>query len=209
MAKQLGYPCTDVIPLTQDASARKYFRLILKPSKKSLAEGFLESETAIFCYLNPNLGSHKNFIHVCNHIDIGPKILEYDLELGVTIQTDVGKYNYAQAHDAWMNRYYVLMRHRPKWFPFNILIHHILDNDHGIGLHNHPFPYITIILSGGYWETNIKEERKWRGKFYIGFRSADNLHRVDLEPGIKPITIYIAGPYGLRKKGRSEYGTLN
>ena len=97
MAKQLGYPCTDVIPLTQDASARKYFRLILKPNKESLAEAFLESEiapseTAIFCYLNPKLGSHKNFIHVCNHIDIGPKILAYDLELGVTIQTDVGKY---------------------------------------------------------------------------------------------------------------------
>ena len=109
----------------------------------------------------------------------------------------------------WTARYYLLFRKRPKWFPFNILIHHILDNDHGIGLHNHPFPYITIILSGGYWETNIKKERKWRGKFYIGFRSADNLHRVDLEPGIKPITIYIAGPYGLRKKGRSEYGTLN
>ena len=109
----------------------------------------------------------------------------------------------------WTARYYLLFRKRPKWFPFNILIHHILDNDHGIGLHNHPFPYITIILSGGYWETNIKKERKWRGKFYIGFRSADNLHRVDLEPDIKPVTIYIAGPYGLRKKGRSEYGTLN
>ena len=23
----------------------------------------------------------------------------------------------------WMNRYYVLLRHRPKWFPFNILLH--------------------------------------------------------------------------------------
>ena len=22
----------------------------------------------------------------------------------------------------WMNRYYVLFRYRPKWFPFNILI---------------------------------------------------------------------------------------
>ena len=22
----------------------------------------------------------------------------------------------------WMNRYYILMRFRPKWFPFNILI---------------------------------------------------------------------------------------
>ena len=55
----------------------------------------------------------------------------------------------------WTARYYLLFRKRPKWFPFNILIHHILDNDHGIGLHNHPFPYITIILSGGYWETTV------------------------------------------------------
>ena len=70
----------------------------------------------------------------------------------------------------WTDRYYLLLRKRPNWFPFNIFINHIKDNDHGIGLHNHPFPYITIILSGGYWETNIKKERKWRGKFYIGFR---------------------------------------
>ena len=42
---------------------------------------------------------------------------------------------------------------------------------------------------------------------FIYVRSADNLHRVDIETGIKPITIFIAGPYGLRKKGRSEYGT--
>ena len=55
----------------------------------------------------------------------------------------------------WMNRYYVLLRHRPKWFPFNILIHEMLADDHGEGVHNHTFPYITIILRGGYWETLI------------------------------------------------------
>ena len=53
----------------------------------------------------------------------------------------------------WMNRYYILFRHRPKWFPFNILIHEMLADDHGDGVHNHTFPYITIILRGGYWET--------------------------------------------------------
>ena len=37
----------------------------------------------------------------------------------------------------WMNRYYVLMRYRPKWFPFNILIHEMLADDHGEGVHNH------------------------------------------------------------------------
>ena len=106
-------------------------------------------------------------------------------------------------------RYYLLFRKRPRWFPFNILIHHILDDDHGVGLHNHPFPYITIIISGGYWETDKNKNKIWRDRFYVGFRSADNLHRVDLEPGIKPVTIYIAGPYGLRKKGRSNYGISN
>ena len=30
------------------------------------------------------------------------------------------RYNEAKP---WMNRYYLLFRNRPKWFPFNILIH--------------------------------------------------------------------------------------
>ena len=84
---------------------------------------------------------------------------------------------------------------------------HIIDDDHGKGTHNHPFPFITIIVSGGYWETlNGVKERKWRRPGYIGFRSADQLHRVDLEPGIKALTIFIAGPYGFRKSKRSGYG---
>ena len=41
---------------------------------------------------------------------------------------------------------------------------------------------------------------------YVGFRSANNLHRVDLKPGTKPLTIFISGPFGLRKGPRSEYG---
>ena len=46
----------------------------------------------------------------------------------------------------WLNRYYVLFRHRPKWFPFNIIIHEMLDDDHGDGVHNHLCPYMTIII---------------------------------------------------------------
>ena len=30
----------------------------------------------------------------------------------------------------WMTRYYVLLRNRPKWFPFNILIHEMLSLIH-------------------------------------------------------------------------------
>ena len=105
----------------------------------------------------------------------------------------------------WMNRYYLLFRYRPKWFPFNILIHEILANDHGEGVHTHLCPYITIILRGGYWETT-KKGKHWRAPGYIGFRSANNLHRVDLKPNTKPMTLFIPGPFGLRKGSRSKYG---
>ena len=106
----------------------------------------------------------------------------------------------------WMMRYYLFLRKRPKWFPFNIFIHKILDNDHGEGVHNHACPYITIILKGGYWETT-KNGKFWRPRGYIGFRSADNLHRVDIAPYVYPITIYIAGPFGFRKAPRANYFT--
>jgi hypothetical protein len=104
-----------------------------------------------------------------------------------------------------MNRYYILLRNRPKWFPFNILIHEMLDDDHGDGVHNHLFPYITIVLKSGYWET-LRDGKYWRSPGYIGFRSANDFHRIDLKPGTRPITIFIAGPYGLRKGARSDYG---
>ena len=79
----------------------------------------------------------------------------------------------------WLNRYYVLFRYRPRWFPFNIIIHEMLDDDHGEGVHNHLCPYITIIIRDGYWETT-KTGKHWRAPGYIGFRSANNYHRVDL-----------------------------
>ena len=37
------------------------------------------------------------------------------------------------------------------------------------------------------------------------FRSADNLHRVDLKSNTKPLTIFIPGPFGLRKSSRATY----
>ena len=97
----------------------------------------------------------------------------------------------------WLNRYYLLFRYRPKWFPFNVIIHEMLDDDHGDGVHNHLCPYITIIIKTG---------KYWRPPGYIGFRSANNFHRVDLKPGTRPMTIFLPGPFGLRKGPRSEYG---
>ena len=75
----------------------------------------------------------------------------------------------------WMNRYYVLLRNRPKWFPFNILIHEMLADDHGDGVHNHTFPYITIILKGGYWETLTTGKYSVLGRMIIVHEDEDDL----------------------------------
>ena len=107
--------------------------------------------------------------------------------------------------EPFMIRYYVLFRKRPKWFPFNILVHKILKEDRG-DLHDNYWSYITIILKGGYWETTNKG-KFWRSPGYIGFRSADHLHRVDLKPNTNTMTLFIPGPYGLRKTKRADYKT--
>ena len=52
----------------------------------------------------------------------------------------------------------------------------------------------------------LKKGKFWRKPGYIGFRSANAHHRVDLKEGTKPMTIFIPGPFGLRKGPRSEYG---
>ena len=105
----------------------------------------------------------------------------------------------------WMNRYYLFLKQRPRWFPFNIFIHEMLNNDHGDGVHNHPYPFITIILKGGYLET-LEKGVFLRKKGYIGLRSANALHRIDLNIREKTLTLFIAGPLGLRKTNRSSYG---
>ena len=132
------------------------------------------------------------------------KLLERLGRKKIVLDRGISHPNFEEAKP-WMNRYYLLFRNRPKWFPFNILIHEMLADDHGDGVHTHLCPYITIIIKGGYWETT-KTGKFWRYPGYIGFRSANNMHRVNLKEGTKPLTLFIPGPFGLRKGPRSEYG---
>ena len=94
--------------------------------------------------------------------------------------------------EPWLERYYLLFRRRPKWFPFNIFLHHPLKSDVG-DLHGHPYAYVTAVLKGGYWETTRKG-RYWRAPGYVGFRKSTTVHRIELEPGTETWTIFFAGP---------------
>ena len=101
--------------------------------------------------------------------------------------------------EPFMIRYYLLFRKRPKWFPFNILIHKILKSDLG-DLHDHYWSYITIILKGGYWETN-ENGTFWRGPGYIGFRKASDRHSLKIPDGKPAWTLLLAGP----NKGSKQF----
>ena len=53
-------------------------------------------------------------------------------------------------NEPYLERYYVFLKDR-KLFPFNVFLHRFLksDPDH---VHDHPWPYATLILRGGYYE---------------------------------------------------------
>ncbi|ARV59442.1 hypothetical protein BZZ01_13120 [Nostocales cyanobacterium HT-58-2] len=84
-----------------------------------------------------------------------------------------------------------------RWF--NITLNEILDRPEwykGV-LHNHPWPNISIILKGGYWEKNEKGV-KWYKPGSIIFRSAHDNHCIWIEDDQEAWTLFIHGP--MKKK---------
>lgn len=102
----------------------------------------------------------------------------------------------------YMHRYYLFLKNR-KYFPFNITLHKIVRSDDPI-FHDHPWPYITIIVKGGYWEhtplfdndgNKFAEFQTWRGSGSIIMRKAKDFHWLELDQSVGPTTtIFIMGP---------------
>jgi hypothetical protein len=106
-----------------------------------------------------------------------------------------------QSQNPYLERYYIFLKDR-KSFPFNMFLHKFLRSDPD-DLHDHPWPYFTIILHGGYWEWvpvynfmgHISGERKvWRGPGHFRFNRAKSYHRIEIEPGVECWTLFMPGP---------------
>ena len=106
-----------------------------------------------------------------------------------------------QSTEPYLVRYYLFLKDRKK-FPFNIFLHQFLRSDPD-DLHDHPWPYATFILKGGYWEwvpkklsdgTIFGEERVWRGAGHFRTSSAESYHRIEVEPGVDCWTLFMPGP---------------
>lgn len=84
-----------------------------------------------------------------------------------------------------------------------VRVHEILRSDAGRDPHDHPWPYLTVILRGGYFETRYDDEgfvtgRKWHGPGSVMFRPAKSWHRLDVPPGTTATTLFITGPKAQR-----------
>jgi hypothetical protein len=104
--------------------------------------------------------------------------------------------------EPYLERYYLFLKDRQR-FPFNVFLHKFLKSDPD-DLHDHPWPYATLILKGGYWETT-PEGRFWRNPGHFRICKANSLHRIELDPSVECWTVFMPGPkqreWGFIKNG--------
>ena len=100
----------------------------------------------------------------------------------------------------YLERYYVFLRDRER-FPFNIFVHKFLKSDTE-DVHDHPWPFLTVILRGGYWEWRPQFDAKgrktgeiarWCGPGSFRWASASQYHRVELDPDVECWTLFMPG----------------
>jgi len=94
-------------------------------------------------------------------------------------------------NEPYLTRYYLFLKDR-KWFPFNVFLHNFHKGDLD-DLHDHPWPYLTIIIRGGYWE-HTPRGRFWRAPGHIRISTPSSLHRIELERGVDTWTVFVPGP---------------
>ena len=104
-------------------------------------------------------------------------------------------------NEPYLERYYLFLRDRER-FPFNIFLHKFLKSDPD-DVHDHPWPYATVILKGGYWEwiphfdtvgRKTGEYQVWRGPGHFRVSKANSFHRIELDPDITAWTLFMPGP---------------
>ena len=104
-------------------------------------------------------------------------------------------------NEPYLERYYLFLKDREK-FPFNIFLHKFLKGDPD-DVHDHPWPYATLILKGGYYEwtpqfnaqgQKINEIARWCSAGSFRWAGANTYHRIELEPGVDCWTMFVPGP---------------
>jgi hypothetical protein len=105
-------------------------------------------------------------------------------------------------NEPYLERYYLFIKDRGEHFPFNIFLHKFLKSDID-DLHDHPWPFATLILKGGYYEwtpqfgadgKKIGEIARWYGPGSFRVAGANSYHRIELDPEVECWTLFMPGP---------------
>jgi len=105
-------------------------------------------------------------------------------------------------NEPYLERYYLFLKER-KRFPFNIFIHKFLKGDPD-DVHDHPWPYATLILKGGYYEwvpefdgkgQMVGQRRYWRRPGHFRICRPTSYHRIELAPDVTAWTLFMPGPH--------------
>ena len=89
------------------------------------------------------------------------------------------------------------------WHDCAVFLHRFHRSDHDYP-HNHPWPFVSVILAGGYWEHTLAGyvdpatgrpamARKWHRPGSVLRRPASWFHRVELEPGVDSWSLVFRG----------------
>ena len=104
-------------------------------------------------------------------------------------------------NEPYLERYYLFLKDRGEHFPFYVFLHRFLKSDID-DLHDHPWPYATLILKGGYYEwtpqfgadgKKIGEIARWCGPGSFRFAKANSYHRIELDPSVECWTLFMPG----------------
>lgn len=108
------------------------------------------------------------------------------------------KYERITRHDdsPYLDRLIVF---RCSWF--SVLLHRFIGSDDPCP-HDHPWGFISFILTCGYTEATPSDQsdasspevRTWYPALSVLWRPATWIHRVDIKPGSRPLTLVIHGP---------------
>lgn len=90
--------------------------------------------------------------------------------------------------DLYLSR---LMLIKTRWF--GLYFHIIRRPDYARCEHDHPWPFITLILRGGY-EEEVSGKRFTRRVGYVGYRARNFEHRITKLLGATAWTLVLRGP---------------
>lgn len=94
----------------------------------------------------------------------------------------------------YLLRWWLIPRNR--WF--NVYLHMFLRSDDDRALHDHPWPWLSMILGGRYVEHTIRaggiHQRRERSAGSVAMRLPWTAHRVEVFDGELAWTLFVTGP---------------